>query len=67
MWNWTQPNGIFKDITFQWLFLQLDVQGLIELLPQREDFPYFYFNVKSLVVVDVDQKPIIDRSPEFFN
>jgi hypothetical protein len=57
-WNWTQPNGILKDIICRGLLLHLEVQGLIELPPRGKIPPYHLSLRKKPATIEVDQSPI---------
>lgn len=58
-WNWTQPNGVLKDMICRGLLLKLEAQGFIELPPpRRKNSSYRLFESKKPSRVQVDQTPI---------
>jgi hypothetical protein len=57
-WNWTQPNGVLKDIICRGLLVRLEAQGLIELPPRGKTPPYLLSQPKKPARVEVDQTPI---------
>lgn len=55
-WNWTQPNGVLKDMICRGLLLRLEAQNLIELPPAKIPSPYP--GRRKPPVIEVDQTPI---------
>ena len=55
-WNWTQPNGVLKDIICRGLLLRLEAQKLIELPPVK--FPSPYPGRRKPPVIEIDQTSI---------
>jgi hypothetical protein len=55
-WNWTQPNGVLKDIICRGLLLRLEAQNLIELPPAKIPSPYPGRRKPS--AIEIDQTPI---------
>jgi hypothetical protein len=55
-WNWTQPNGVLKDIICRGLLLRLEAQRLIELPPAKIPSPYS--GRKKPPAIEIDQTPI---------
>ena len=60
-WNWTQPNGVLKDMVCRGFLLKLQSQGLIELPPRRFNPPNPLLNRKRPKVIEVNQTPIISK------
>lgn len=60
-WNWTQPNGSFKDLICRGLLLHLQSKGLIELPAKKHTPPNPFLNRKSPPSVEVDQTSITGR------
>jgi hypothetical protein len=63
-WNWTQPNGILKDIICRGLLLHLEAQGFIELPPRGKIPPYYLSLRKKPATIEVDQTPIEGKLSE---
>jgi hypothetical protein len=57
-WDWTQPNGVLKDIICRGLLLRLEAQGFIELPPRGKIPPYHLSPHKKPASVRVDQTPM---------
>ena len=57
-WNWTQPNGVLKDMICRGLLVRLEAQGLIELPPRGKIPPYHLSPHRKPANVEVDQTPI---------
>lgn len=55
-WNWTQPNGVLKDMICRGLLLRLESQKLIELPPAKIPSPYT--GRKKPHAIEIDQTPI---------
>ncbi len=55
-WNWTQPNGVLKDMICRGLLLRLEAQNLIELPAAKMASPYP--GRRKPLAVEVDQTPI---------
>src|SRR5512147_1415755 len=60
-WDWTQPNGVLKDMICRGLLLRLEAQGLIELPPRGKIPPYHLAPPKKPAHVQVDQTPMEGR------
>jgi hypothetical protein len=56
-WNWTQANGVLKDMICRGLLLRLEAQGLIELPPRGKIPPYHLSPRKKPASVQIDQTP----------
>jgi hypothetical protein len=54
-WDWTQPNGVLKDMICRGLLVRLEAQGLIELPPRGKIPPYHLSPHKKPATVQVDQ------------
>jgi len=57
-WDWTQPNGVLKDIICRGLLLRLEAEGFIELPPRGKIPPYHLSPHKKPANVRVDQTPM---------
>jgi hypothetical protein len=57
-WNWTQQNGVLKDMTCRGLLLRLQSEGLIELPPRRQNPPNPLLNPKRPRLIEVERTPI---------
>ncbi len=57
-WDWTQPNGVLKDILCRGLLLRLQAQGLIELPPRGKIPPYHLSPPQKPATVQMDQTPM---------
>ncbi len=57
-WDWTQPNGVLKDILCRGLLVRLEAQGLIKLPPRGKIPPYHLSPPKRPANVQIDQTPI---------
>jgi len=55
-WNWTQPNGVLKDMICRGLLLRLEAQNLIQLPPPKIPSPYPGRRKPS--AIEIDQTPI---------
>jgi hypothetical protein len=55
-WNWSQPNGVLKDMICRGLLLRLEAQKLIELPPAKIPSPYPGRRKPS--PIEIDQTPI---------
>jgi hypothetical protein len=55
-WNWTQPNGVLRDMVCRGLLLKLEAQKLIELPPTKMASPYP--GRRKPAAIEVDQTPI---------
>jgi hypothetical protein len=55
-WNWTQPNGVLKDMICRGLLLRLEAQKLIELPPAKIPSPYPGRRKPS--PIEIEQTPI---------
>jgi hypothetical protein len=55
-WNWTQPNGVLKDMICRGLLLRLEAQQLIQLPPAKIPSPYPGRRKPS--AIEIDQTPI---------
>jgi Domain of unknown function (DUF4338) len=51
-WNWTQPNGVLKDMICRGLLLRLAAQNLIELPPAKIPSPYPGRRKPSAIEID---------------
>lgn len=60
-WDWTQPNGVLKDMICRGLLLRLEAQKLIELPPAKIPSPYLLSGRRKPAVLPVDQTPIEGR------
>jgi len=61
-WNWTQPNGVLKDMICRGLLLKLEVQKLIELPPAKMASPYP--GRRKPPAIEVDQTAIEGKLSE---
>jgi hypothetical protein len=57
-WNWTQPNGIPKDMVCRGLMLQLHREGLITLPPQKRELTWLSPQKAAPTEVTVDVTPV---------
>jgi hypothetical protein len=57
-WDWTQPNGVLKDMICRGLLLHLEAQGFIELPPRGKLPPYHLSPHRKPAAVQVDQTPM---------
>jgi hypothetical protein len=57
LWNWTQPNGVPKDMVCRGLLLKLDREGLITLPPQKRALTWLS-DKRTPSVVSVDEIPL---------
>jgi hypothetical protein len=55
-WNWTQPNGVLKDMICRGLLVRLEAQKLIELPAAKMPSPYP--GCRKPPVIEVDQAPV---------
>ena len=55
-WNWTQPNGVLKDMICRGLLVRLEAQKLIELPAAKMPSPYP--GRRKPPVIEVDQTPV---------
>lgn len=55
-WNWTQSNGVLKDMVCRGLLLRLEAQNLIELPAAKRPSPYP--GRRKPPAIEVDQTPI---------
>jgi len=55
-WNWTQPNGVLKDMICRGLLLRLEAQKLIELPPAKIPSPYP--GRRKPPPIEIEQTPI---------
>jgi len=66
-WNWTQLNGVLKDMICRGLLLRLEAQKLIELPPAKIPSPYLLCGRRKPAVIQVDQTlmegPLSDLRP----
>ena len=58
-WDWTQPNGVPKDMICRGLLLSLQSHGLIELPPKLKNSPNPLLPRRRPPVIEVDQAPVI--------
>lgn len=57
LWNWTQPNGVPKDMVCRGLLLKLDREGLITLPPRKRTLTWLA-DKRTASVVSVDEIPL---------
>jgi hypothetical protein len=64
-WNWTQPNGVLKDMICRGLLLRLEAQKLIELPPAKIPSPYPGRRKPCLIEVEKTpiESPLSDLKP----
>ncbi len=55
-WNWTQPNGVLKDMICRGLLLKLEAEKLIELPPAKMASPYL--GRRKPPAIEIDQTAI---------
>src|SRR3989339_572639 len=57
-WNWTQPNGMLKDMICRGLLLYLQSHGLIELTPRKKNPPNPLLRRRKPPAIEVEQTPV---------
>jgi len=60
-WDWTQANGVLKDMICRGLLLQLEAHGFIELPPRRKNPPNSLSGPSRPTFVEVDETPIVGQ------
>jgi hypothetical protein len=59
LWDWTQPNGVLKDMVCRGLLKQLEVLGLVVLPPRKKHPPNPFLNRTKPEPASVDQSPLV--------
>jgi len=62
-WNWTQPNGVLKDMICRGLLVRLEAQKLIELPAAKIPSPYP--GRRKPPAIEVDQTPVEGKLSDF--
>lgn len=63
-WNWTQPNGILKDMICRGLLNRLESLDLIKLPPKRRNPLNYLIHRRRPENVEIDQTPLWGHLPE---
>jgi hypothetical protein len=57
LWNWTQPNGVLRDMVCRGLLLQAEKEGLVALPPRKCHPPNPFVTRTRPSTIEIDQSP----------